>query len=93
VVQYFAVGDSISWVRGCRIVGSKMVSVTKLSDFILNRLCLKMVSRSKSLKATSSSGREGDLRLPEPSAMVLFLSNYSGLLVAIVGSESGWDQV
>jgi hypothetical protein len=33
------VGDSISGVQGCKVFGSKMISVTKLSDFVLNSLC------------------------------------------------------
>jgi hypothetical protein len=42
------VGDSTSWVRGCRTTGSKTVSITKLSDFVLNKLCSKIVSKSRS---------------------------------------------
>jgi hypothetical protein len=42
------VGDRTSGVRGCKTVGSRMVSATKLSDFVLNKLCSKNMSNSRS---------------------------------------------
>jgi hypothetical protein len=44
------VGDRTSGVRGCKTVGSRMVSATKLSDFVLNRLCSKKDVKVKILK-------------------------------------------
>jgi hypothetical protein len=46
VVCGLAVGDKTSWVRGCKMVGSKMIPVTKLSDHVLTRLCWEKVSES-----------------------------------------------
>jgi hypothetical protein len=62
------VGDSTSGVRGYRMARSKMVSVTKPSYFDLNRLCSKILSKSRSCRETSSSRREGDydsMNLPQ----------------------------
>jgi hypothetical protein len=47
VVHGLAVGDRTSGVRGCKTVGSKMISVTKLSDLVLTRLCSERVSKSR----------------------------------------------
>jgi hypothetical protein len=44
VICGFAVGDRTSGVRGCKMVGSKMILVTKLSDCVLTRLCWEKVS-------------------------------------------------
>jgi hypothetical protein len=41
------VGDKTSGVRGCNTVGSKMSSVTKLSERVLTRLLCGNVSRSR----------------------------------------------
>jgi hypothetical protein len=46
VVCVLAVGDRTSGVRGCKTVGSKMISVTKLSDLVLTRLCSERDSKS-----------------------------------------------
>jgi hypothetical protein len=46
VVYSLAVGDRNLGVRGCKMVGSKMTSVTKLSDLVLTRICPKGVSKS-----------------------------------------------
>jgi hypothetical protein len=46
VVCGLAVGERSSGVRGCKTVGSKMISVTKLSDLVLTRLCSEGVSKS-----------------------------------------------
>jgi hypothetical protein len=47
VICGLVVGDRTSGVRGCRTVGSKMISVTKLSDRVLTRLRCGKVSRSR----------------------------------------------
>jgi hypothetical protein len=47
VVCGLAVGDRTSGVRGCKMVGSKMIPVTKLSDHVLTRLCWEKVSKSE----------------------------------------------
>jgi hypothetical protein len=44
VVHSLVVGDRTLGVRGCKMVGSKMVSVKKLSDLVLTRLCSKRAS-------------------------------------------------
>jgi hypothetical protein len=46
VICGLVVGDRTSGVRGCNTVGSKMISVTKLSDRVLTKLCYGKVSRS-----------------------------------------------
>jgi hypothetical protein len=46
VVSSLVVGDITSGVWGCKTVGSKMISVTKLSDLVLTRICLEKVSKS-----------------------------------------------
>jgi hypothetical protein len=46
VVYGLAVGDRTSGVQGCKTIGSKMISVTKLSDRVLTRLCWEKVSKS-----------------------------------------------
>jgi hypothetical protein len=46
VICSFRVGDRTSGVRGCKVVGSKMIPVTKLSDRVLTRLGCGKVSRS-----------------------------------------------
>jgi hypothetical protein len=46
VVCGLVVGDRTSRVRGCKTVGSKMISVTKLLDRVLTRLCSERVSKS-----------------------------------------------
>jgi hypothetical protein len=46
VIFSFAVGDRTSGVRGCKTVGSKMISATKLSDRVLTRLHCEKVSKS-----------------------------------------------
>ena len=48
VVCSLAVGDRTSGVRGCKTVGSRTALATKLSDFVLNRLCSKRMSKSRS---------------------------------------------
>jgi hypothetical protein len=42
------VGDRTLGVRGCKTVGSRMDSATKLSDFVLNKLCSKKMSKLRS---------------------------------------------
>jgi len=39
VVRGLAVGDRNLGVQVCKMVGSKMSSVTKLSDLVLTRIC------------------------------------------------------
>jgi hypothetical protein len=56
-----AVGDRTSGVRSCKMVGSKMISVTKLLDLVLTSLCLEKVSKSGFLKVRSSPEQERDL--------------------------------
>jgi hypothetical protein len=46
VVCGLAVGDRTSGVQGCKTVGSKMISVTKLLDLFLTKLCSERVSNS-----------------------------------------------
>jgi hypothetical protein len=46
VVRGLAVGDRNSGVRGCKMVGSKMTSATKLLDLVLTRICSEGVSKS-----------------------------------------------
>ena len=46
VICGLVVGDRTSGVRGCKMVGLKMIPVTKLSDRVLTRLCCGKVSRS-----------------------------------------------
>jgi hypothetical protein len=47
VICGLVMGDRTSGVRGCNTVGSKMISVTKLSDWVLTRLRCGKVSRSR----------------------------------------------
>jgi hypothetical protein len=46
VVRGLAVGDRTLGVQGCKMVGSKMTSVTKLSNLVLTKLCSEGVSKS-----------------------------------------------
>jgi hypothetical protein len=46
VIYGLAVGDRTSGVQGCKMVGSKTIPVTKLSNRVLTRLCWEMVSKS-----------------------------------------------
>jgi hypothetical protein len=46
VVCVLAVWDRTSGVRGCKMVGSKIILVTKLSDLVLTRICSERVSKS-----------------------------------------------
>jgi hypothetical protein len=46
VICGLVMGDKTLGVRGCKIVGTKMILVTKLSDCVLTRLCCGKVSRS-----------------------------------------------
>jgi hypothetical protein len=56
-----AVGDRTSGVRGCKMVGSKMIPVTKLLNRVLTRLCWEKVSKSGFWKVTVSLEKERDL--------------------------------
>jgi hypothetical protein len=47
VICGLVVGDKNSGVRGCTIVGSKMIPVTRLLDHVLTRLCCGKVPRSR----------------------------------------------
>ena len=92
-----ALGESISGVLGWKMVWSKTVLLTKLSDFVLKRLSWKDASNSKSWRVANFFGREGNLRsgllLLEISVVLFFLSSLSGLSITFVGSGSGWDLV
>ena len=46
VVRGLAMEDRNLGVWGCKMVGSKMTSVTKLSDLVLTRLLSEWVSKS-----------------------------------------------
>jgi hypothetical protein len=46
VICSFVVGDWTSWVQRCKMVGSRMIPVTKLSDRVLTRLGCGKVSSS-----------------------------------------------
>jgi hypothetical protein len=46
VVHGLAVGDRTSGLQGCKMVGSKMTLVTKLSYLVLTRLRSEGVSKS-----------------------------------------------
>jgi hypothetical protein len=46
VICDFAVGDITSGVQGCKMVGSKMIPVTKLLELVLISLCWEKVSES-----------------------------------------------
>jgi hypothetical protein len=46
VICGLAVGDRTSGVWGCKMIGSKMIPFTKLSDRALTRLCWETVSKS-----------------------------------------------
>jgi hypothetical protein len=61
VVHGLEVGDRTLGVRGCKMVGSKIISVTKLSDLVLTRLCSERVSKSGFRKVTSSPKKERNL--------------------------------
>jgi hypothetical protein len=39
------VGDRTLGVQGCKMVGSKMIPVTKLLDHVLTRLCWEKVPK------------------------------------------------
>jgi hypothetical protein len=47
VVCGLAVGDRTSGVQGCKMVRSKMISVTKLSNLVLTRIFSERVSKSR----------------------------------------------
>jgi hypothetical protein len=90
-------GEIISGVLGCRMFWSRIVSLTKLLDLVLKRICSKDMSNSRSWMATSFYGRELDLWrglwLLEPSTMFFFLSNFSGSSNVVTCFGSGWDLV
>jgi hypothetical protein len=45
VIFDLVVGDKTSGVRGCKMVGSKMIPTTKLSDRVLTRFCWEKVPK------------------------------------------------
>ena len=47
VICGLVVGDRTSGIRGCNTVGSKTISITKLSDRVLTRFHCGKVSRSR----------------------------------------------
>ena len=55
------VGEKTSGVRGCKMVGSKMIPVMKLLDHVLTRLCREKVSRSGFCKVMVFPKKERDL--------------------------------